>query len=75
MKGQYAWRDSNPSPQVLPDKELGNRAGEGGAESGAVQSRTGPHDADLARLVGAWPTLPDHVKTRILALADAAAGR
>ena len=32
-------------------------------------------DADLARLVEVWPTLPPHVRQTILTITDAAAGR
>jgi len=45
----------------------------GAAKSGAVTPRTEPHgaedDADLARLVKAWPGLAADVKAAILALA------
>lgn len=57
----------------------------GGAESGAVESefrenggaagpRQMPHDADLAALVEAWPSLPQAVKAAILAMVNAATG-
>jgi hypothetical protein len=69
---EYAWRASNPSPQVVSGKDLGNPAAESGAESGAVGQSTDSHgaatDPDLARVLDAWPTLPPHVRAAILAL-------
>ena len=45
----------------------------GGAESGAVGSEIGPIEPDLRRLIDAWPTLPDALKTGIVAMVEAAA--
>ncbi len=43
------------------------------AKSGArVDATADPADADLARIVTAWPGLPEYVRERILALVDEA---
>jgi hypothetical protein len=39
------------------------------AESGAANGENTPLDPDLAKIVAAWPKLPDHVKAAVLALA------
>jgi hypothetical protein len=51
----------------------GNSSGvpRSGAESGAVRSQNGLIDADLAVVVDAWPTLPEAIKTGILAMVRA----
>jgi hypothetical protein len=42
------------------------------AKSGAANSGTGPQgaaaDPDLARIIAAWPALPGHIKSGVLAL-------
>lgn len=38
----------------------------GGAESGAVSSKTAPIDPDLARIIDAWPTLPETTRVAIV---------
>jgi hypothetical protein len=60
--------DSNDPPQVLAGNNLCPGEGLLAAKSGAV-------DADLARVVNAWHTLPDAVKAGIVAMVKAAAGR
>jgi len=40
----------------------------GEAESEAVCPNSAPADADLARLIAAWPTLPADVKVAVLAV-------
>ncbi len=42
-----------------------------GAESGAVETEKAPIDPDLARLIDAWPALPDALKTGIVAMVRA----
>lgn len=49
-------------PQELPGKPIISQSR--GAESGAVGAR----DPDLARLIAAWPTLPEPIRRAILAL-------
>ena len=49
-----------------------------GAESGALGAERAlaeaPSDPDLARLIEAWPALPEAIKAGILAMVAAAAG-
>lgn len=40
------------------------------AESGALDSRKSSPDPDLARVVEAWPELPEHIRAAIKALVD-----
>ena len=42
----------------------------GGAKSGAVSPDRSATDADLARIVAAWPTLPEPIRRAVLALID-----
>lgn len=44
----------------------------GGAESGAVDARSGAFDPELQTIVDAWPSLPDTVKAGILAMVKSA---
>ena len=41
------------------------------AESGALADKTTPADLDLAKVIEAWPTLPNAIKRAILAMIDA----
>ena len=43
----------------------------GGALSGALSAETGQLDADLARVVDAWPGLSEKFKASILAVVEA----
>ena len=57
----------------MPGNGLGNSADAGAAKSGAALPRMEPHqDADLVRVVEAWPTLSDDVRRQVLALIDQA---
>ncbi|MFT5323798.1 MAG: hypothetical protein ACI8P0_001649 [Planctomycetaceae bacterium] len=42
----------------------------GAAESGAVFVESGADDADLARIIDAWPMLPADVKTAVVGLIE-----
>jgi len=42
----------------------------GGAECGVPTVKTAPADPELARLVEAWPTLPDATRQQILHVID-----
>jgi hypothetical protein len=59
-----------------PSNSLDNTAFsvERGAESGAPATQLRPIDPDLVCIVAAWPTLPEPIKTGILALVRAAGG-
>jgi hypothetical protein len=52
---------------VTPDAVLGCSAG-----CSDARSEGGVTDTDLAAIIAAWPTLPDHIRAAILALAQAA---
>ena len=50
----------------------------GGADSGALGAHkppSPPADPALARLIEAWPTLPEAVRAGIVAMIDASAGQ
>jgi hypothetical protein len=57
----------------LPDSTFGLDPGTSGLDSSAVCTPVCT-DPDLARVVEAWPTLPDHIRAAILALASTARG-
>ncbi len=44
---------------------------QGGAESGAVRDKTPHIDVELAKVIEAWPRLPDAIKRAILAMVNA----
>lgn len=46
----------------------------GGAECGAQRAPRGQFEPDLQRVIDGWPTLPDALKTGILAMITAASG-
>jgi hypothetical protein len=48
------------------------QAASGGAKSGAVSPDRSATDADLARIVAAWPTLPEPIRRALLALVESA---
>lgn len=49
-------------------------SGQSGADSGALDAREAPLDADLAALVDVWPALPAAIKAGILAMIRATGG-
>ena len=57
-----ALNDSSPQEQVHGSA----------AKGGAVPARTGSQDPALARLVEAWPELPEHVRAAIESLVRSA---
>jgi hypothetical protein len=54
------------------DKDLRTAENPGGAESGALFRQTVQNHPDLARIVAAWPTLPDAIRRAIVGMIDAA---
>lgn len=63
----------------IPANSSGNRGvgGRGGAESGALSGDSpsggalpAPTDPDLLTVVNAWPTLPEAVRRRIVAMLE-----
>jgi hypothetical protein len=60
---EYARRDSNPRPQVVPHKGLEESLPKGAAESGAASA-----DPVMQTVMAAWPALSARVRTAILAL-------
>jgi hypothetical protein len=57
-----------PGPKSSGNRGVGNQSG---ANSGALGARAAgladaPTDPGLARLVTAWPTLPEEVRARVL---------
>jgi hypothetical protein len=66
VTGNYAWRDSNVSPQaVSSERSCVNLRDPGGAKSGAFLV-----DPTLCRIVDAWPTLPDAIRRAVLMLVE-----
>ncbi len=55
--------DCNPKPA--------NTSGDGAAPHGPQHVPAGPQDADLARVVAAWPELPGAIRRAVLALVGA----
>ncbi len=49
-------------------RDLANPANSGGAESGAHSAKKNPKAPDLAKVVRAWPELPEAVRVGILAM-------
>ena len=54
----------NPGAIPLPDKAIPHATTIGRSD----RSEGGILDPELAALVAAWPTLPDHIKTAVRAL-------
>ena len=57
-------------PAISPQKTA--LSAEGGAESGALTTQTGPIDPDLSRILAAWPSLPAPIRAAMLALVGTA---
>ena len=58
-------RGFEQSPLTPPKTVISEKRG---AESGALDGDSPDSDPDLARLVGAWPDLPDEIKQTIMTL-------
>ena len=58
----------------FPKKEVHNTSARGGAECGAESVDSGQIAPDLAKVVEAWPALPEAVRKGILAMVEAARG-
>jgi hypothetical protein len=54
------------TPRETPEKTA--LSPEGGAKSGALPTEPNISDPDLARIIVAWPDLPDHIRAAVLAL-------
>ena len=77
---QKKWSRGESNPR--PDSQKPHRSGKNesldevrGAESGALDAdpaHLAPSDTDLARLIEAWPSLPDSIRSEILAMLNAA---
>ncbi len=73
--GKYPRQGSNPSAQLLCGAmTLGKSPNPGGAEYGALHPDSVAIDPSLAKIIAAWPKLPDAVKAGIVAFAQAASG-
>jgi hypothetical protein len=49
-----------------------NASGDDSPSLSAPLAQQAPADPDLARVLDAWPTLPEHIKAAVLALVAAA---
>jgi hypothetical protein len=54
------------------DSQIGNPPSAGAAKSGAVWAGFVLSEPDLAKLVEAWPRLPEYVRGAVLALVESA---
>jgi len=70
MVGARGLELSNVSPDK--NKDLRDSQNASGAESGAVSPVSGPVDADLRRVIDAWPNLPEPVKEGIMTTVEVA---
>jgi len=61
--------EGNERPPRIPEKTHFSR--EGGAESGALADLSTTPDPYLARLIEAWPDLPEAVRRDILEMIEA----
>ena len=72
---QWSRGESNPradSTKHFDNSGFASKANQGGAESGAVDTEKAPIDPDLARLINAWPNLPEAIRAGIVAMVNAA---
>jgi hypothetical protein len=53
----------------------GNTSSNHASQLSAPLAQPGPADAELARILDAWPTLPAHIRAAVLALVDTARNR
>jgi hypothetical protein len=71
-------RDSNPGWRICnqtsnpQNAEENTHSSKGAAQGAAVGAENAPIDADLARVVEAWPSLPAALRAAVLAIIDAA---
>jgi integrase len=49
-------------------------SGNAGADAGAIEMKSAHDDADLGVIIDAWPTLPEAIRSSILAMVKAAGG-
>lgn len=56
------------------NRALRSQGNSGGAESGAFSDDSPEIDPELAKVMGAWPDLPDAIKAGILAMVKANEG-
>jgi hypothetical protein len=63
-----------PEGSELPPKNIGKiaKSEKGAAKSDAFSTKNPEIGHDLARVLEAWPTLPDHIRKAILALVETA---
>ena len=54
--------NDNPGHELQPSEIPGCTPG------CTSQTETAPIDSDLAKVIGAWPTLPEHLKAAVMAL-------
>ena len=82
-KYQHARQDSNLQPSVpktevedaqVPLGESLTTPQKHGAAPGAARRSVPTMPPDLAKVIAAWPTLPNPIRTGILALIDATVG-
>jgi hypothetical protein len=68
--GEGTDRQVTPTGTELPADSSGNQgvAVQGGAKSGALSGDSAPIDLELALIFNRWPTLPEAVRQRIVAI-------
>ena len=74
--GNIAAEDSNGSTQSTDAAGVYDDSPKtGSAKCSALGAISADKDADLAALLEAWPTLPDHDRLATMAIVEAAAGQ